>query len=185
MTKIVGPMEAGPMDTQEEWKQVVDPYGVLSEYAVSTWGRVKSLKKGREGRIMTGGEGPASRSPERRAVWLMDSFADNSRKRWVDELVALAFIGDRPMGVRLVHVNGCVWDDRVENLKWATEEDLHTVAFAPFHTPTGHKTITELREDAEAAWKVVQTAQEAAIRASMSLAYAEGMEAARKDGETS
>lgn len=172
------------MDTEEEWKQVVDTFNLPIGYAVSTWGRVKSLKKGREGRIMTGGGGPGSRSPERRAVWLMDSFGGNSHRQWVDQLVAKAFLEEKPDGTRLVHINGCIWDDRVENLKWSTEEDLPTAVYAPLRTPAGHKTLTELRADADAAWKAVQAAQDVAIRASMALAYAEGLSEAQKGTET-
>lgn len=169
------------MDTRvEEWKQVRDSYGAKIDYAVSNLGRVKSLKTGREGRIMTGGGGWTDQTPARRAVWLMNSFDTNSRKHWVDELVAAAFVGERPEGARLDHINGCIWDDRAQNLKWATEDELPATIFEPIHTPEGHKTLAELRVAAQAAWNAVLVAQEAAIRASKALAYAEGLDEARK-----
>lgn len=145
------------MAQEERWEYVLDTYGVRSDYAVSTLGRVKSLKKGREGRIMRGGGGPSDRTPHRRSVWLMNSFDSNSRKKWVDELVAVAFLGAQPMGTQLVHLNGCAWDDRAENLKWATEEDLPSSVHVPLHTPEDAEEA-DLKLAKDAAWAAVKMA---------------------------
>src|ERR1700747_3097470 len=120
----------------EEWKTVVDDYGAPIEYAVSTLGRVKSLKsRTRMNRIMKGGEGPRSPEAKRRAVWLMDSYSSNSAKYWVDMLVARAFLGEGKTGAKLEHINGCDWDDRAENLRWREEGELPTSVLEPLPTP--------------------------------------------------
>lgn len=115
-------------DPQEEWKQARDTYGARIGYEVSNLGRVRSRKTGREGRIMKGGEGWTSQIPRRRGVWLMNSFDDNSRRQWVDEMVAEAFLGRRPERGRVVHLNGVVWDDRVENLAYREATPALTTA---------------------------------------------------------
>lgn len=174
------------MDTPEEWKPVVDQYGVKIGYAVSNYGRVKSLKPGREDRIMKGGGGPADRTPKRRAVWLMNSFDDNSRKYWVDELVARMFLGARPQNTRLVHTNSCLWDDRAENLAWVTEEELPNSVLIPLHTPEG-AAAADLKLAKDAAWAAVKMAHielgrlmEKAQRATEAWSLAWALEEAQK-----
>lgn len=67
----------------------------------------------------------------------------------VPVLVALAWIGPRPAGLRIRHLNADPLDDRVENLAYGTSEEIRAdearrarreeAAGAPTHCPDGHR----------------------------------------------
>lgn len=113
-------MENEAEEILEEWRQVVDDFGARLEYDVSSLGRVRSQKPGREGRIMSGGEGPEGTKAKTRLVWIMDSFHDTARPYRVDKMVAKAFLGPAGTKERVIHKNGMAWDDRLENLEYGT-----------------------------------------------------------------
>lgn len=149
--------------TAEAWRTIVDPDGEKTGYEVSSLGRVRSLHPGHVGKIVKGGEGPASRTLTRRSVWLA---RPHSNKRWrpsIDTLVAAAFLGEEPDMARLVHKNGCVWDDRADNLAWESHADVSSV-LTPLVTPQeGDAQAAKLAKDK--AWVDVRMAQDALQRA--------------------
>jgi hypothetical protein len=111
-------------DEHEEWQPVRDRYGQNAKYDVSTLGRVRSQHPGFEGRILKNGEGPDSRSTDIRRVWILDVYKGPSTPVRVDQLVARTFLGEPKDGAyRVIHKNGCKWDDRAENLEWAGAVD--------------------------------------------------------------
>lgn len=155
------------MENEERWTQVIDPFGARTDYEVSTLGRVRSLKRGREGRIMRGGEGPNGTTTTARTVWLMDSYYNVAKPRRVDQVVARAFLGEAPQGTRVIHKNGFIWDDRLENLEYGT-----TAAFEPAPPPPIQEglSVAQARKKQEAAQEAVRKAMEILVEVSMELA---------------
>ena len=93
----------------EEWRPV--PFGGVRKYEVSSEGRLRN----QEGRIM-------NPSPNERG-YLQASFTIEKRKKRtvkVHRVVALVFIGERPPGMQINHINGNKRDNRAENLEYVT-----------------------------------------------------------------
>jgi HNH endonuclease len=114
----------------ERWRPSVEP-----GYAVSSLGRVMSLRPGKVGLIMR--------------MWRDDEgyehvtlTRDNvNKRRSVHQLVAEAFLGSRPSPAHEVaHEDGKPWHNVATNLRWATEKEnqrdrlRHGTAL---RTPTG------------------------------------------------
>ena len=99
------------MRGNEEWKQIED-----LDYEVSSEGRVR--RRGRPDRVLK------PQSYKRVAL------GKNTRKRFVHQLVAEAFLGPAPSPEHEPnHKNGAHGDNRVENLEWSTrrENQLHAI----------------------------------------------------------
>lgn len=77
-------------------------------YSVSTSGAVYSYRSGKNLRPGRMSSGHLSVSLGRR------------NSRCVHELVLLTFIGPRPQGCECRHINGEPWDNRLNNLEWAS-----------------------------------------------------------------
>jgi hypothetical protein len=168
------------MNAQEEWRAIRDRHGADSKYDVSTLGRVRSQNTGFEGRILKGGEGPASNNTAIRRVWLNDVYKGASTPVRVDQVVARTFLGQPKDDVyTVVHKNGCVWDDRVENLTWLCDTDRATPTPLPQSTPT----IEQLRSRETAARKALQRATEELVAALRDVARAEAAEAVQRGVE--
>jgi hypothetical protein len=103
----------------EEWRDVVDLEGL---YMVSNLGRVKALPQ------------PYGGNSNRRREYLVKSYPDihgypkvhlakdgTKPHLFVHRLVAAAFIGPRPEGQVVNHLNGDVADARPENLEYVTQ----------------------------------------------------------------
>ena len=104
----------------EIWKDV---NGYEGDYQVSSLGRVKSFKYGKE-KILKPGKGSRG--------YLTVSLSKNKKGKTikVHRLVALAFIKN-PQGKRTVnHINGVKADNRLSNLEWATDSENIKHAFA-------------------------------------------------------
>jgi HNH endonuclease/NUMOD4 motif-containing protein len=103
---------------REEWRPV--PLPELSAYQVSNLGRVKadgSLNK----RIRRSGVRRLGNSNGWRVVYLIGDRPYLVDRPWsVHILVAAAFLGPRPEGMHVDHVNGVRGDNRVENLEYVT-----------------------------------------------------------------
>jgi hypothetical protein len=163
---------------QEEWRPVINRYGNPSNYAVSSLGRVMSKQPSFEGKILKNGEGPDSPSKLIRRVWVTDVIKGPNAPMRVDLIVALAFLGKPSDGVyRVVHKNGCIWDDRAENLAWAVDVPPSHLTPAPLQ---GTLSEEQAQDKVNVAKKGLQRAVELLEDALRELALAQ----ARKEAQT-
>lgn len=63
-------------------------------------------------------------------------YEDRVRSKTVGSLVAEGFLGARPKGLVLVHINGDTTDDRVENLRWGKKIETLRWRGMPCERPT-------------------------------------------------
>lgn len=132
------------MSTDERWL----PVPGLDGYDVSDQGRIQSTRRAGKPRIMRAGRGPCG--------YHVVSIQMNPRgvraraqPLRVGSLVMAAFVGPKPDGLVVRHVNGNLLDDRLENLKYGTPEEVRAdmaararreeAAGAPTHCPKGHR----------------------------------------------
>ena len=90
------------------WKPIegFEEYEVSNVGAIRRNGTVKSLRSDRKGYLSV-------------VLW----HKQRSFKRQVSRLVAAAFIGQRPDGFVVAHINGINTDNRVENLRYSTPHE--------------------------------------------------------------
>ena len=119
---------SGGLQGAEVWKPISD----FPRYEVSNMGRVRSncCKDGRKVRYVLKAY---LRSNGYLCVDLSISGRKSRKVMAVHRLVARAFIGERPEGYVIDHINGDRWDNRVQNLRYVTcSENLrykHTERF--------------------------------------------------------
>lgn len=112
----------------EVWRPVAGYEGV---YEVSSLGRVRSLDRvcvGRDGRSELHRGKVLCTNPGRRGYVTVSlrKGGPKTKKAPVHSIVAAAFLGERPSGHDVMHLNGIRTDNRVENLKYGSrEENLH------------------------------------------------------------
>ena len=122
------PPPTGGLQGAEVWKVIPD----FPRYEVSNMGRVRSncCKDGRKVRYVLKAY---LRSNGYLCVDLSISGRKSRKVMAVHRLVARAFIGERPEGYVIDHINGDRWDNRVQNLRYVTcSENLrskHTERF--------------------------------------------------------
>lgn len=123
----------------EVWKAV---HGFEGLYEVSNAGRVRSLdrivnskrrsRQKRKGRILRPGK----------AHYLNVNLVDGDRRMGtkVHILVLLSFVGPRPAGMEVCHINGNPYDNRLENLKYGTpkENQSHRIAHGTLYRGADH-----------------------------------------------
>lgn len=101
----------------EDWRAVVGYEGI---YSVSSLGRVRRERSSRgtcAGRILCG-------SQQSEGYWRVGLSRHRDQKvRLVHVLVAEAFLGPRPIGCEVNHINGVKTDNRAENLEWVTRKE--------------------------------------------------------------
>ena len=110
-------------NTVEVWRRIPS----APAYDVSNLGRVRSwLRPGRR----KGNASPLDSEPHLiaiqawargRAMCQVQHSDGKHRLRYVSHLVAEAFIGPRPAGMVVAHRNDIPWDNRPENLHYATQ----------------------------------------------------------------
>jgi len=103
--------------SQEAWRSIREVGG---EYEVSNIGRVRKTFpryfKSKKGEVL-------SPSVNTRYPAVTIRYNKKNIRRNIHVLVAEAFIGPRPKGMVVNHINGDKQDNRVENLEWVTLEE--------------------------------------------------------------
>lgn len=133
----------------EKWKNIT---GYEGSYQVSSYGRVKSIK-----RMVPGKDGRVTEYPEREIKWLsskltqrhpspmfaVELWKGNKRKRMsVHRLVGMAFIPNPDGKPQINHLDGNRNNNRVDNLEWCTSSENNYHAYANNLTrPSGGKAV--------------------------------------------
>lgn len=100
------------MSNEIEWRDIPGYEGL---YQVSNTGLIKGMVSSRghaSGRI-TQGAG-------RRYAQVFLTRNSQGQHHYVQRLVMLAFVGERPEGMQVNHINGNGFDNRLENLEYVT-----------------------------------------------------------------
>lgn len=100
----------------EIWKDIPNYNGL---YMVSNFGRIKSLKRKYVTRewLLT----PSNDSSGYPQIVLVSNRVCSTTK--IHTIVAVVFIGDRPIAHEINHINGVKEDNRVENLEYVTKTE--------------------------------------------------------------
>lgn len=109
---------------KEIWKPVP---GYVGKYEVSSWGRVKSLSRVVEGKCGRG----RRLYPERFKAFDLNKgyhrvslFKGSQRERMqVHVLVMLVFVGPKPEGMEVNHIDGNKLNNRLDNLEYCTRSE--------------------------------------------------------------
>ncbi|WP_413936352.1 NUMOD4 motif-containing HNH endonuclease [Nitrospira sp. BLG_1] len=106
----------------EAWKEVVGYEGL---YSISNQGRLRRETSGRgtyPGRIF---------NPKKSVYQCVNLIASDGSKscRTIHHLVMEAFVGPRPDGLTVNHINGVKHDNRIENLEYVSYSDNTLHAF--------------------------------------------------------
>lgn len=105
---------------REEWKELKESQG---KYLISNYGRVKSLKFGREKILKT-------RKTHDGYLWYSLSFQGKAKTMRAHRLVAEYFI-DNPFNKPTVnHIDGNKENNRVDNLEWSTLKEQMQHAYS-------------------------------------------------------
>lgn len=123
----------------EQWADVP---GFEGTYWVSTEGRVLSRRRHRSpGGLLTPG------SDRGYPTVALQALTQPRRTKHVHRLVAQAFLGPRPAGMEVRHLNGDAGDPRLVNLRYGTRKENaqdtllhgHNYAANRTHCPRGHE----------------------------------------------
>jgi len=110
---------------KELWKDIVGYEGL---YQVSNLGRVKRLL-GERKNLLTGGSSIYKEHEIKRNKignqyeYVILSKNKKTRKKYVHQLVAEAFIPNPENKPQINHINGIKTDNRLENLEWVTRSE--------------------------------------------------------------
>lgn len=140
----------------EEWR----PCPGWSRYEVSSWGRIRNRLKGR---IL-------AKFVNCRTGRLFVSIYSDARKLKSQRsapLIAAAFVGPRPPGKQIDHINGNKWDERAENLQFVTQSEnvqrSYDLGLHPVRSSKagwlGEKGHDQIRALAREGWSQVQIAR--------------------------
>jgi hypothetical protein len=95
-------------------------------YEVSSYGRVRSLPRvvsGRFGDVLRAGAVMALQRANKRYLKATLSRDGKQVQHQVHRLVLLAFVGDAPSGFVCDHIDGNIYNNRLENLRWLSNAD--------------------------------------------------------------
>lgn len=100
----------------EIWKTLDD----YPKYLVSNMGNVKSIR----GNILRPFDRMKNKAPSYRGYQTVHLVGPKVKSRYenktVHSLVMMAFVGPRPQGYVINHINGIKWDNRLDNLEYCT-----------------------------------------------------------------
>lgn len=110
---------------EEIWKPIS---GYEGRYEVSSHGGVRSLprvEKRSDGRLFKHPGGLLKPSLAKQSGHLRVNLRRDgqSKTAWVHQLVALAFLGDRPLGCEVRHWDGNPANNQKDNLRWGTRSE--------------------------------------------------------------
>ena len=135
--------DAMPDCNQEVWKPVV---GYESFYEVSSLGRVRRLVGANStfaGRILS----VRAKLRGYPSVGLYSGSGRSPRNVTVHRLVASAFIGPRPLGFHVNHIDGCKTNNQLSNLEYLSDFDnrQHAIALGLLHTKVTPDDVRAIR----------------------------------------
>lgn len=129
--------------SEAEWRPIAEGL-----YEVSSDGRVRRVGRDSKGRPVRGGELKLQR------VWTGYLHATlcvggKSARRYAHALVAEAFIGPKPEGAQVNHINGRKDDNRRENLEYVTRSEnmRHAARIGLLHPARGERHMSKTRPD--------------------------------------
>lgn len=137
----VYPFELENLDG-ELWKKI--PYG-CGHYEISTYGRVKSLKRGKF-KIMK----PSLHNCGYLCIELFENGV--AKKFKIHRLVAEAFIPNPNNKPMVDHIFNNKFDNYFENLRWATASENNCYAYATGASKSGEKSYQSKLTDKQAEW---------------------------------
>lgn len=103
---------------EEQWRDIPNTEG---RYQASDFGRVRSRRRG-NGLLLPDGEWRVCRITTLRTGKMTgyQKITIDGVVRWLHEVVAQSFLGQRPDGQVVRHKNGVGSDNRPDNLEWGT-----------------------------------------------------------------
>lgn len=98
--------------------------------------------------------GPLKTHPARRGYLRVAINVGGGKWRWVSvhSLVALTFIGPRPVGHQVAHLNGANTDNRAENLAYVTPKENEAQKLAHGRRVIGEKKPTAVLTEDDVRW---------------------------------
>ena len=118
----------------EEWRTVVTPRFATDAYLVSNHGRIVSLPRWRNspnGRKVWKGK-LIKPSPQRSGHLRVNIHADGHRYMvHIHRLVMWAFVGPQEQGVQVLHLDGNLQNNRLDNLAYESPWENNTDTFGP------------------------------------------------------
>lgn len=111
---------------KEIWKSIPG----YSSYEASTIGRIRSIDKliinNKSTRFFSGKLRKLGKGAGGYFIILISNNAKKQITQNVHSLVALTFLGPRPPGLEVAHLNGKKTDNRLSNLKYCTRTENHS-----------------------------------------------------------
>lgn len=133
------------LKSTEEWRPVVGHGG---GYAVSSLGQVCRIKTGPGARVRILKQSFKPALIGRDGYFVVSLSASNrAHQRYVHHLVAAAFIGPRPNGMNVNHIDGDKRNNRATNLEYVTQLDnvRHALASGMFRRPLSWDDVEHIR----------------------------------------